>query len=59
MQGIANVVSVEPPMAPQKQRRTVMMITKQQFSWKHNAVKYLYNTLTNPHVKCQMLLITT
>jgi hypothetical protein len=50
-------------MAPQKQRKTVtsqtqlMITTKRQFSWKHNAVEYLLNTLTNLHVKCQVLVI--
>ncbi len=47
MQGFTNVNSVEPPTAPQKQRRMVtsqmglMITTKLQFSWEHNAVEYL------------------
>ncbi len=47
MQGFPNVNSVEPPMAQKKQRKTVtsqtrlMITTNWQFSWKHNAVKYL------------------
>jgi hypothetical protein len=66
MQGIENVISVEPPLAPQKQRRMItsqmrLMITiKRQFSWKQNEVKYLYNTLNNLCVKkWQVLVITT
>ncbi len=48
MQGLPNVNRVEPSMALQKQRRTVtsqtwlMITTNWQFSWKHNAVKYLW-----------------
>jgi hypothetical protein len=47
MQGFPNVNSVEPPMAPQKQRRMVtsqmqlIITTNWQFLWKQNAVKYL------------------
>ncbi len=47
MQGFPDVNSVEPPLAPQKQSRTItfqmwlMITTNWQFSWKHNAVKYL------------------
>ncbi len=50
MQGFPNVNSVEPPLALQKQRRTVtsqmqlMITTNWQFSWKHNAAKYLWPT---------------
>ncbi len=55
--------SIKPPMAPQKQRRMVtsqmqqMITTEKLFSWKHNAVKYLYNTLTAcvSNAKCSWL----
>ncbi len=65
VQGIVNVISVEPPMAPQKQRKTVtsqmqlMITTKRQLSWKPKAVEYQFDTLTNPCVKCQVLVVTT
>ncbi len=40
--------------------QTWLMITPNwQFSWKHKAVKYLWDTVTNPRVKCQELVITT
>ncbi len=47
MQGFPDVNSIEPPLALQKQRRTVtsqtwlIITTNWQFSWKHNTVKYL------------------
>jgi hypothetical protein len=65
MQVIINVISVEIPMAPRKQSKMVisqtqLMITnKRQLLWKHNAVKCLFDTLTNPRVKGQVLVITT
>ncbi len=37
----------------------LMITTNCQFSWKHNAVEYLWDTVTNPHFKCQGLMITT
>ncbi len=37
----------------------LMITTNWRFSWKHIAVEYLQDTVTNPHVKCQGLVITT
>ncbi len=38
--------------SPQTQ---LMKTTNWQFLWKHNAVEYLWDTVTNPRVKCQGL----
>ncbi len=56
--------SVEPPLAPQKQRRKVIPKATNDnhqlavfMKAKHSQV--LTNTVTNPRVKCQGLVITT
>jgi hypothetical protein len=56
MQGNANVNSVEPPLAPQKQRTmttsqsSLMITTEKQFFMKAKKQSGIPETLTNPHV---------
>ncbi len=64
MQGIPNVISVEPPMAPQKQENGHIPDATND---NHQKAVFIeaqcrqvsIDALTNVHVKCQVLMITT
>ncbi len=40
-------------------QKQLMITTNWWFSWQQNTVKYQQDTVTNPRVKCQRLVITT